>query len=239
MTSGDFLLLVFEDEAAHEALPPWEMAAHLDAQDRFAATLRARGALVDGGRLRPSREGRRVRGEGAHPAGKPALERGPFDGESLALALFYRVRAATLDEAAALIADCPTLAADVIEVRPVMKGWLDGDRALRRGRVFGFVVLGCAPSHEAWDEVMDRIDAETREVFPARAFLGGVRLHGPGRGRRRAGHAVVDGPFAEGREVIGGLFFVRAASVDDAVSWAVTSPFVAHGALELRELWRS
>ncbi len=239
MTSGDFLLLVYEDEAAHEAQPPWAMAAHLDAQDRFAATLRTRGAFVDGGRLRPAREGRRARGGWACAAERPAVEVGPFRGEPVALALFYQVRAGTLDEAVALAADCPTLATDVVEVRPVMKGWLDGDRALRLGGVFGFAVLGSAPTHAAWDGVMDQIDAETSQGFPAGRFLGGVRLHGPARGRRLKGRAVVDGPFAEGREVIGGLFFLRVSSVDDAVAWAVASPFVSHGTLELRELWRS
>jgi hypothetical protein len=49
----------------------------------------------------------------------------------------------------------------------------------------------------------------------------------------------MDGPFLESKEVIGGLFFLRFASLDEAVEWAGATPFVAHGALEIRELWRS
>jgi hypothetical protein len=51
--------------------------------------------------------------------------------------------------------------------------------------------------------------------------------------------AVFDGPFLESKEVIGGLFFLWMASLDEAVDWASRSEFVKHGALEIRELWRS
>jgi len=51
--------------------------------------------------------------------------------------------------------------------------------------------------------------------------------------------SVTDGPFSESKEVIGGVFFLRMASLDEAVSWASETQFVAHGALEIRELWRS
>jgi hypothetical protein len=56
------------------------------------------------------------------------------------------------------------------------------------------------------------------------------------RGEKRA---TVDGPFLESKEVIGGLLFLRLASIEDAVRWAAKTPFVVHGALEIRELWRT
>ncbi len=90
---------------------------------------------------------------------------------------------------------------------------------------------------------MDRIDADTRGLFPADRFCGGVRLEAPGKGRQiatRGGRrTVMDGPFLESKEVIGGVFFLRAASLDEAVEWVVATKFVEHGALEIRELWRS
>ena len=49
---------------------------------------------------------------------------------------------------------------------------------------------------------------------------------------------VTDGPFSESKEVIGGLFFLRASDLDEAIRWASASRFLAHGALEIRELWR-
>ena len=50
---------------------------------------------------------------------------------------------------------------------------------------------------------------------------------------------VTDGPFSESKEVIGGLFFVRMTSIDEAVRWAGETRFVVYGALEIRELWRT
>jgi len=79
---------------------------------------------------------------------------------------------------------------------------------------------------------MDLIDAETRDAFPADAREGGNRLQPPRR-------ATFDGPFLESKEIVGGVFFLRMASMDAAVRWAAASRFVVHGALEIRELWRS
>jgi hypothetical protein len=49
----------------------------------------------------------------------------------------------------------------------------------------------------------------------------------------------MDGPFLESKEVIGGIFFMRMTDVDEAVRWARGTKFMKHGALEVRELWRS
>lgn len=223
MTTTDYLLMVAEHEPAHLAQTPAEMAALLDAQSAFAAGLRVRGVLRDHGRLRPSAEGRRVH--------RASVQAGPFD-EGKALSLYYWLRASTRDEALALGAACPTLPTDSVDIRPIMAGEIPAPMGLQPGKVFGFAVLGRAQSEEAWTQVMDRIDAASRGCFPTDAFLGGVRLHAPSR-------AMLDGPFLETKEVIGGLFFLRMPSLNEAVHWAKTSPFVMHGTLEIRALWRS
>jgi len=41
--------------------------------------------------------------------------------------------------------------------------------------------------------------------------------------------AVVDGPFADTKERLGGLFVVEADSLDDALEWARKSPSVTRG----------
>jgi hypothetical protein len=47
--------------------------------------------------------------------------------------------------------------------------------------------------------------------------------------RRRGGAVVVDGPFAEGKEGIVGLFVIDARDMDEALSIAETCPLVAIG----------
>jgi hypothetical protein len=124
-----------------------------------------------------------------------------------------------------------------------MKGRHQPDKTSQQGRVFGYAVLGNASNEQGWIDVMDRIDESTQGGFPDDRFLGGVRLEAPGRGRRVASvggrRAVFDGPFLESKEVIGGLFFMRMASLEEAVDSASRTAFVRHGALEIRELWRS
>jgi hypothetical protein len=235
----EFMILIHENEREQERMAPSETRQLIEAHTTYVKALKAAGAYRDGERLRPSAEGRRVRAR----AGRAEVVPGPFAEQDRALAGFYLVHADDLAAAVSLAESCPMAAGDTLDVRPLMKGEVRADKTDARGKTFAFAVLGDAPNERAWVDVMDRIDAETRGHFEPDRFLGGVRLEPPGRGRQvvsRGGkRAMMDGPFLESKEVIGGLFFMRMASIDEAVEWAATTKFVQHGALEVRELWRS
>lgn len=224
----DYLLVVREDARAHAAQSPKAMAELIVAHARLADELRRAGQLRDAGRFRPAAEGVQVRRRGA----RVDVEDGALVTAGTSVAAYYWIQAATADDASRLAARIPTLPTDAVDVRALLKGIAIADKDTRPGKVFAFVVIGAADSEAAWVEVMDRIDAETHDGFPADAFLGGNRLQPPRR-------ATIDGPFLESKEVIGGVFFLRMHSLDDAVRWAAASRFVVHGALEIRELWRS
>ena len=50
---------------------------------------------------------------------------------------------------------------------------------------------------------------------------------------------VTDGPFAESKELVGGFFVVKAASLDEAVEIAKGYPdFIFNGAVEVREVMK-
>jgi hypothetical protein len=236
---ADFMLMVLEDEDAHASQPPNAMAELIDGQTQFADELRRTGQLRDGGRLRPSKEGKRVRRDGE----RVQVQDGPFAEEGKALGAYYWIEAPSVDEATRAFDKYPLLPSDEVDVRPLMKGRIDADKEAKPGKLFAFLVLGNTATEEAWVKVMDRIDAETSAHFPGDSFLGGVRLERPKSGRRVATRgerrATFDGPFLESKEVIGGLFIFRVASMDEAVRWAGESRFVVHGALEIRELWRT
>jgi hypothetical protein len=236
---SDYLIMVLEDEEAHSSESPMATAELIDKRAQFVDELRRAGRLRDGGRLRPSREGTRVRASG----GALNVETGPFAEGGKALGAYYWVRAAGVDEAARIAAECPALASDEIEVRPLMKGDVATKKDAKPGKIFALAVLGNTSTEEAWVKIMDQIDADTSARFPADSFLGGLRLQPPRTGKRvatrAAKRAIFDGPFLESKEVIGGVFFLRMASAQDAIEWAGTSSFVAHGVLEIRELWRS
>jgi len=48
---------------------------------------------------------------------------------------------------------------------------------------------------------------------------------------------VLDGPYAETREQLGGYFLLEVADMDEALHWAARCPGAAHGAVEVRPLW--
>ena len=49
---------------------------------------------------------------------------------------------------------------------------------------------------------------------------------------------VMDGPYAESKEVIGGFYLIEAASLDEAVEWAKRARFIT-GWNEVRPLWEA
>ena len=222
------MVMVLEDETEHAKQTPKTMSDLIERRAVFEHRLRGKGTLVDSGRLRPSEEGARVRGD--------AVTRGPFMGT---LGAYYWIEAESAEAAARIAADHPRLPSDEIDLRPIMKGEIDDEKDGRPGKIFAFAVLGNASNEAAWTTVMDRIDAETHDRFPENAFLGGVRLQPPTRGKRLTTRGMFDGPFLESKEVIGGVFFLRLPQLEDAVRWAKETRFVVHGVLEIRELWRS
>lgn len=47
-------------------------------------------------------------------------------------------------------------------------------------------------------------------------------------------HSVVDGPFAETRETLGGYYLIKADSMEDALKWAAKCPGARYGRIEVR-----
>src|SRR5947209_1226333 len=48
---------------------------------------------------------------------------------------------------------------------------------------------------------------------------------------------VLDGPYAETKEQLGGFHIIEVADLDAAISWAARSPTALHGTVEVRPLW--
>lgn len=48
---------------------------------------------------------------------------------------------------------------------------------------------------------------------------------------------VLDGPYADSKEQLGGYFIVDVPDLDAALSWAARCPAVGHGVVEVRPLW--
>ena len=48
---------------------------------------------------------------------------------------------------------------------------------------------------------------------------------------------VLNGPYAETREQLGGYYLIDVPDLDAALSWAARCPGAAHGAVEVRPVW--
>ena len=54
--------------------------------------------------------------------------------------------------------------------------------------------------------------------------------------KKGGGYAVVDGPFAETKEQLGGYYLIEADDFEAALVWARKLPLVADGSVEVRPL---
>jgi hypothetical protein len=48
---------------------------------------------------------------------------------------------------------------------------------------------------------------------------------------------VLDGPYADSKEQLGGYYVIDVADLDAAISWAARCPAASHGVVEVRPLW--
>jgi hypothetical protein len=48
---------------------------------------------------------------------------------------------------------------------------------------------------------------------------------------------VLDGPFADSKEQLGGYFLIDVPDLDAALSWAARCPGASHGIIEVRPIW--
>ena len=48
---------------------------------------------------------------------------------------------------------------------------------------------------------------------------------------------VLDGPFADSKEQLGGYYLIDAPDLDAALSWAARCPGASHGIIEVRPIW--
>ncbi|HSK92332.1 MAG TPA: YciI family protein [Euzebyales bacterium] len=82
---------------------------------------------------------------------------------------------------------------------------------------------GEAPPPEVLEPIMRDLDALNRDMRAAGAWVFGGGLHPPSTAtviRPRDGDLLMtDGPFAEGKEHIGGFTVIRAPDLDAALAW--------------------
>ena len=94
-------------------------------------------------------------------------------------------------------------------------------------------------SPEQMQAIVQRYVAWRAKVQANGRAVTGHKLHdGHGRVMQGAGPSlkVTDGPYAEAREVIGGLFVIEAMNYDEVVELSKDCPHLEFGSIEIREV---
>ena len=90
-------------------------------------------------------------------------------------------------------------------------------------------------------KIMAAYGAYTTAMKEAGVWVGGERLHPSATAtvvRVQDGKTrVLNGPYAEIKEQLGGYYLIEAADLDAAIAWAARCPGAATGAIEVRPIW--
>ena len=90
----------------------------------------------------------------------------------------------------------------------------------------------------AWQDIVAAHTAFSGELAQAGVMRGGAGLKGTDTAATvrvaAPGRTVHDGPFAETREQLGGLYMIDVPDLDAAIDWARKLPIATTGSIEIR-----
>jgi hypothetical protein len=96
-------------------------------------------------------------------------------------------------------------------------------------------------TREQGEQIMGAYYAYTEAMKKAGAFVAGDRLQ-PTTAATTVNIVdgktkVLDGPYAETKEQLGGYYLIEAADLDAALAWAARCPGANYGHIEVRPIW--
>ena len=108
------------------------------------------------------------------------------------------------------------------------------------------VIVKANPDSEAGvmpsEEILTAMGKYNEELVNAGVMLAGEGLHPTSKGARvrfdGSKRSVVDGPFAESKELIAGFWLWQVRSRDEAIEWLKRAPF-QEGEVELRQVFET
>ncbi len=91
------------------------------------------------------------------------------------------------------------------------------------------------------EKIMTEMNRFNEEMVKAGVMLAGEGLHPTSKGARikfsGGKTAVIDGPFAESKELIAGFWLIQVKSKEEAIAWMRRAPFGDGVVLELRQVF--
>lgn len=201
------------------------------------------GKLVAGDGLRPSSLGVRLQFNG----GERTIQDGPFSESKELIAGFAIMKLESLDEAIGWATKFAHVLGDLeIDIRPVTEGWDLGLGEKPPGHTTTRYMAthkhrgtdGCVPLNA---ETAAKMGELMEQMQRAGILLSAVGLQPSAKGAclqlTHGKPLVLDGPFAESKELLGGFVIIHADSLPEAVGWAVRyQDVVGAEQVEVREV---
>ena len=107
--------------------------------------------------------------------------------------------------------------------------------------IYGDEARGEAASKADTEHMHAAYMAYTEALRKAGVIVGGERLRPTSSAttvRQVDGkNQVLNGPYAETREQLGGYYMIDVPDLDAALAWAARCPAASHGAVEVRPIW--
>jgi hypothetical protein len=92
-------------------------------------------------------------------------------------------------------------------------------------------------------EILAEMGQFNEQLVRAGVMLAGEGLHPTSKGKRvrfeGAKKTVIDGPFAETKELIAGFWLWQVKSMDEAVEWLKRAPFDGGAEVEIRQIFEA
>ena len=220
-----FMVMHKMTEELEKGLPP-DPAIIASVNELISEAVRGK-IFVSGEGLKPSSERVHI----AHKGGKRTLTNGPFSDPKELVGGFALLRVHSKDEA---IAACDELASATGDAElflgPVVEPWDLGMMPKPKKPPARFLAVTKMDEHSENETPLDpAVVAKTRAVIDELAKAGvlqatgslastkkGARIHYSG-----GKHTVIDGPFAESKELISGYSILELPSKAAAIEWAV------------------
>jgi hypothetical protein len=93
------------------------------------------------------------------------------------------------------------------------------------------------------EQILTDMTKYNEELVKAGVMLAGDGLHPSSKGKRvrfsGADRSIIDGPFAETKELIAGFWIWKVKSMDDAIDWLKRAPFDGGTEIEVRPIFES
>jgi hypothetical protein len=92
------------------------------------------------------------------------------------------------------------------------------------------------------EQILNEMGAFNVELEKAGVMLAGEGLHPSSKGKRirfdGKKRTVIDGPFAETKELVAGFWVIQVKSVEEAIEWMKRAPF-QEGEIEIRRVFEA